>query len=103
MTAELTPRARAHLRSLAHSLKPVVQVGSGGVTESVCRAVSVALEDHELIKIRIIPGYVGDRKEAATEIARRTGSQIAQIIGRMVVLYRRRARENAKRPRIRLP
>lgn len=103
MPETLSTRARAHLRGLAHHLEPTVLVGQDGITDAVCRAASIALEDHELIKVKLTSGFVGDRKEAAGQLAERTGAVLAQLIGRVVVLYRRRAREVPKKKRIKLP
>ncbi len=99
----LHARARAHLKGLAHGLSPVVQVGSSGLTPEIDRATSVALEDHELIKVRLGSSFEGDRKVAARELADRVGGALVQLIGRVVILYRRRARDMPSRPRIELP
>lgn len=99
----LTTRARARLRSLAHSLAPVVQVGAEGLTPAVQRATSVALEDHELVKIKLGQGFTGEREEAAQSLAEQTDAALVQVIGRVVVLYRRRCKDDPKRPRIELP
>lgn len=72
---------------MAHSLKPVVQVGSGGVTESLLEAVADALVDHELIKIRIAEER-GSRHSLAEQIARATRSELAGVVGHMAILYR---------------
>jgi len=99
----LSARARAHLKSLAHGLAPLVQVGADGITPAVGRAASVALEDHELIKIRLGQAYEGERDAAAQELVGLTASQLVQVIGRIVVLYRRRSKDDPKRPRIVIP
>ena len=80
-----------------------MQVGAEGLSEAVCRATQVALEEHELIKVQLGKGFAGDRKQAAQELAAATGSHLAQVIGRVVVLYRARAKTDTKRPRIELP
>ena len=98
----MTPRARAHLRSLAHHLEPVVQVGTAGVSDAVCQAAAVALEDHELIKVRLAKG-LEDRPALAQHLAEATEAAVVQVIGRVVVLYRRRTRDDDARPRIELP
>lgn len=100
----ITSRQRAHLRSLAHPLKPIVQVGSAGVTDGIARATEEALEEHELIKVKFGQGYEGDRRQAARELAERTGADLTQVIGRVAVLFRARpARGGDTRPRIALP
>jgi RNA-binding protein len=99
----LSARARAHLKSLAHGLAPVVQVGAEGLTPAVARATTIALEDHELIKIKLGQGFEGERAAAGAELAEQTGAQLVQVIGRVIVLYRRRSKQDPKRPRIELP
>jgi RNA-binding protein len=83
----LTSRQKSRLRSLAHSLEPVVLVGRAGVTDAVLREVDDALEARELIKVRLS----GDRLERAAHaaaIAERTSAEIAGRIGRIAILYR---------------
>jgi RNA-binding protein len=65
--------------------------------------VESALADHELIKVRIGRGFAGDRKRAAQDLAAATDAHLAQVIGRIAVLYRRRRRDDPERPRIELP
>ncbi|TPV94540.1 MAG: ribosome assembly RNA-binding protein YhbY [Myxococcales bacterium FL481] len=100
MTVALTPRQRQYLKALAHPLAPVVQVGTAGVTDSVVTAVDEALERHELIKVKVGKALAADRTDTATDLAKRSGAQICQIIGRVLVLYRRRVHAE---PTIRLP
>ncbi|MCB9704697.1 MAG: ribosome assembly RNA-binding protein YhbY [Myxococcales bacterium] len=104
MGASLTGRARTYLKSLAHPLEPVVQVGAQGITDSLCEAVDVALRDHELIKVRLGQNFEGDRHEAGDAIAAATGARVVQVIGRVIVLFRARPRDKKDtRPRIELP
>src|SRR5690348_11130931 len=84
----LTGKQRRHLRALAHELKPIVQVGKDGIDDGLVKAVDRALTDHELIKIKIGEGAGLDRHEAADEIAAQTRSEVAQVLGNVVVLYR---------------
>jgi RNA-binding protein len=100
----ITSKQRSHLRSLAHALKPVVQVGGGGLTDGVHEAVDEALEEHELIKVKIGQGYEGDKRDAARQLAERAGADLTQLIGKTVVLYRPRPPiDGDERPRIVLP
>lgn len=104
MTApKISTRARAHLRSLAHHLEPVSQIGHDGLTDTLVESVSVALEHHELIKVRIGQGYSGDRRHCARELAIKLGADLTQTIGRVIVLYRPRSKKDPKRPAIVLP
>lgn len=89
----LSGKQRQHLRALAHHLDPVVQVGHDGLTEAVLAQIDEALEAHELIKVRLGTECPVPRDEAATQIAAGARAEIAQIIGRIVVAYRRRPKK----------
>lgn len=91
----LTGKQKSHLRSLAHSLKAVVQIGHQGLTDGVLAALDVALERHELIKAKVTGEADVKPSEIAPAIEKATRSQLAQIIGHTLVLYRRRD-ENPK-------
>lgn len=84
----LTGKQRRHLRSLGHELKPIVQVGKDGIDEGLIKAVDQALTDHELIKLKIGESAALDRHEAADAIAAQTKSDVAQVLGNTVLLYR---------------
>ena len=84
----LTGKQRRHLRALAHELKPIVQVGRGGLDDGLIAAVDRALTDHELVKVKVGEGAGLDRHEAADAIAKQTHSQVAQVLGNIVLLYR---------------
>ena len=90
MADELTGRQRRHLRALGHHLNPVVQVGQDGVSDAVVGQANVQLDAHELIKVKIGESSPQDRHEAADMLAARTQSQVAQVLGRTVLLYRPR-------------
>lgn len=95
----LTSAAARSLRALAHHLEPVVQIGKGGVTKSVVAQVAQALHDHELIKVKVLSEAPVDRKIAAGQIASSTASDVVQVIGRIVILYKPRP----KKPTIKIP
>jgi RNA-binding protein len=96
---ELTERQRRHLRGLAHPLRPVVLLGSGGVSDAVIAETWRALHDHELIKVRL-PGLDRARRDAAlADLAARSGGTLVTRIGHVAVLYKPRA----ELPRIILP
>lgn len=96
---ELTGKQKSYLRGLAHSLSPVVFVGKEGASEAVIRKAHLELLAHELIKVRIGDGAEGEGDTIAEALATGTGAAIAQRIGHVVVLYRRRK----KKPEIELP
>ena len=84
----LTGKQRRYLRSLGHDLKPIVQIGKGGIDDGLVAAVEQALDDHELVKIKVGEGAALDRHDAAEAIARKTHSEVAQVLGNTVLLYR---------------
>jgi len=95
----LTGKQKSHLRALAHKLKAVIQIGHQGLTEGVLSALEVALERHELIKIKVSSEAEVEATALGPEIEKATKSQVAQIIGHTVVVYRRRDKD----PKIVLP
>jgi RNA-binding protein len=96
----LTSKQRAHLRSLAHHLKAVLQIGKEGVTESTVQAVEDAFNTRELLKVKIQEAAPQSAKEAGPMLAEQIeDARWVQTIGRTVVLYR----PHPKKPEIRLP
>jgi RNA-binding protein len=96
----LTSKQRAHLRKLAHHLKPVVLVGGDGLSESVLSSILEALNTRELLKVKLQESAPLEARQAASEIAGRLdGVHTVQTIGKTVVLYRRHPEE----PEIALP
>lgn len=87
------------LRASAHSLKPVVLIGSAGLTDNIINEINQALDDHELIKVRVNADDRDDKKEMIEKIYRSTESEQVQTIGHIAVFYR----HNRKKPRIELP
>lgn len=85
----LSSKQRAHLRSLAHHLKPVVNVGKEGITEAVVSSVENAFNRRELLKIKFLEYSPVNASEGGIQIAGKIDrSVIVQIIGRIAVLYR---------------
>lgn len=84
----LTGKQRRFLRSLGHSLNPIVLVGKDGIDDGLVAALDRALVDHELVKIKIGDNATLERAAAADELAKRTQSEVAQILGNTVLLYR---------------
>jgi RNA-binding protein len=95
----LDGRQRRHLRALGHHQKPIVQIGSQGLTPGVLHAVDDALERHELVKVRVASEAPAPVAEIGSEIAAGTRSALAQTIGRTLLFYR----PHPKKPRIVLP
>lgn len=85
---ELSERQRRHLRGLAHPLKPVIRMGSAGLTDALVRETARALDDHELIKVKAAGGDRDARDALLADLAQRTASALVQRIGNVAVLYR---------------
>ncbi len=97
---QLTSKQRAFLRREAHRLKPVVLVGSEGVTDAVIASVLDALNTRELLKVKLQESAPIPVRDAATELTERIeNAHVAQTIGRTIVLYR----PDPDEPEIRLP
>lgn len=97
--ATLTGKQLRHLRALAHHLDPVVMLGKEGATESVIAAVSQALTDHELIKVRLPQIEKAERHTLATALATGSPAHLVGELGRMAILYRR----HPNKPQVTLP
>lgn len=96
----LTSKQRRHLRGLAHGLAAVVRVGKQGLSTAVRSQVDAALEDHELIKVRL-DAERSERPAIVAMLTEASGAEHVGSIGRVVILYRRRA--DAERRSIVLP
>ena len=91
----MTSKQRAYLKGLAMNIDPIVHVGKSSVTPEIVNSVDEALEARELIKINVLKNCFDDLKEIANTIAERTHSQVVQVIGRKIVLYRE-SKDNKK-------
>ena len=95
----MTSKQRAYLKSLANELNSVFQVGKSGLTPEVTEAVTEAFHNRELLKIAVLKNCMEDPKEIAAIIAERTHSQVVQVIGKKIILYK----PDPKEPKIVLP
>lgn len=88
MKQHLTGKQSRFLRGLGHHLQPVVLIGKEEISAGVTNSVNEALEQHELIKIKLQEGCSLGRQEVADLLAERCDAAIAQILGRTILLYR---------------
>lgn len=95
----LTGKQKRYLRSLAHHLQPIFQVGKGGTNEQIINHISEAIERRELIKVSILNNNLDDPKEIAEELAEGAEAELVQLIGRTIVLYK----ESREHKQIELP
>ena len=100
MAGTLNARQRAHLKSLAHPLKPIAQIGKGGVDELVVQSLDEAFRHRELLKVKVLEASPASAKEVGEQLAEQvSGAKLVQVIGRTIVLYR----QHPEKPEIRLP
>ena len=92
----MTTKQRAYLKSLAMTMDPIFQIGKNSMTPELTKAVDEALEARELIKVSVLQNCADDPRELAAMLAERTRSQVVQVIGKKIVLYRERKNEKKK-------
>jgi RNA-binding protein len=97
--SKLNGKQRRFLRGKGHALEPVVLVGKEGVTDALVGAVGAALGTHELVKIKVGGNSPEGRHEVAEALATRTDSELVQVLGNTVLLYR----PDPEEPKIELP
>lgn len=89
----LNSKQRATLRGMAGTMDTIFQVGKGGINEALIAQVSDALRKRELIKLRVLDNSAYTSREAAEEIAEKTGADVVQVIGSRFVLFKRNPKE----------
>ncbi|HJC11222.1 MAG TPA: ribosome assembly RNA-binding protein YhbY [Candidatus Blautia merdigallinarum] len=92
----MTSKQRAYLKSLAMKMEPIIQIGKSSLTPELTKAVEEALAARELIKISVLQNCMDDPRGLADMLAERTHSQVVQVIGKKIVLYREGKEEKKK-------
>lgn len=95
----MTSKQRSYLKGLAMTMSPIFQIGKSSVTPEICEALGDALAARELIKVSVLNNCLDDPREIAETIAERTRSQVVQVVGRKIVLYK----PDPKNPKYPLP
>lgn len=95
----MTSKQRAYLKGLASNLNPVFQVGKSSLTPELTEAVGEAFNNSELIKIAVLKNCMDDPRAIGEMLAERTHSQVVQVIGKKIVLYK----PDKDKPQIVLP
>jgi RNA-binding protein len=95
----MTTKQRAYLKSLAMTMDPIYQIGKSSLTPEITEGVNEALEARELIKINVLKNCIDEPNELARVLSERTHSEIVQVIGKKIVLYR----ESKDKKKIELP
>lgn len=84
----LTGKQRSFLKGLANTENPLIQVGKDGVNDGFLAQLDKLLEDHELVKIKVLQNSPVDVEEIVDEIIEETGAEFVQMIGSKLTLYR---------------
>lgn len=84
----MTSKQRSMLKGLAMTMDPIFQIGKSGLTPELTEAVKEALDKRELIKINLLKNCDDDKNEIANTLAERTNSELVQIIGKKIVLFK---------------
>ncbi|MBE2904576.1 ribosome assembly RNA-binding protein YhbY [Anoxybacillus sp. FSL W8-0382] len=84
----LTGKQKRFLRSLAHHLTPIFQVGKGGVNDNMIKQIADALEARELIKVSVLKNCEEEKEVVAEQLAEGAGAEVVQLIGHTIVLYK---------------
>lgn len=84
----MTSKQRAYLRSLASTMDPIFQIGKSSVTPEITSAIAEALDARELIKIHVLKNCMDDGRSIAEVLADRTQSEVVQVIGKKITLYK---------------
>jgi RNA-binding protein len=92
----MTSKQRSYLKGLAMNIDPIFQIGKSSLTPEITNAIAEALEARELIKITVLKNCMDDGSSIAEVLSERTHSEVVQVIGRRMVLYKQ-AKEEAKR------
>ena len=92
----MTSKQRAYLKSLANNMEPIFQVGKSSLTPELTQGIAEALAARELIKVSVLKNCFDDPKEIASIIAERTRSEVVQVIGKKIILYKE-GKDNKKK------
>ena len=92
----MTTKQRAYLKSLAMTMDPIFQIVKNSMTQELTKAVTEALQARELIKISVLKNCADDPRDLADMMAERTKSQVVQVIGKKIVLYKEGKEKNKK-------
>ncbi len=84
----LTGKQKRYLRSMGNGMDPILQVGKGGITETVVKQTDEVLEARELIKCRVLQNCLEEPKTLADELAEQVQAELVQVIGRNFLLFR---------------
>ena len=92
----MNPEQLKQMKTKAHDLKPVIMIGQAGLTEAVNKEIELALDTHELIKIKI-RAERDERKQIQQKICSETSAELIQSIGQIIVIFRKKPEQAKKK------
>ena len=90
----MTTKQRSYLKGLAMNIDPIITVGKSSLTPELTQAVAEALEKRELVKLGVLKNCMDDPCEIAAVIAERTKSEVVQVIGKKIVLFKKKKKDS---------
>ncbi|WP_328184793.1 ribosome assembly RNA-binding protein YhbY [Marinobacter sp. OP 3.4] len=92
----LSAAQRREYRAIAHNLKPIIIIGDKGLSEGLMQELDRALDDHELIKVKVASTDREVRSDVINELCQQSGAELVQTIGKIAVVLRRAKQPNPK-------
>jgi RNA-binding protein len=93
----LSTETKKHYRTIGHNLNPIVTIAGNGLSEGVAAELERALNDHELIKVKLAINDRDERKETVIAMCEATGAELVQEIGKVALIYRAAAKPDPKK------
>jgi len=93
---KLSTAEKKQYRAIAHNLNPIVIVGDKGISDALLEELNRALNDHELIKVKIAIGDRDDRQQMVDTMVEQTNAQLVQVIGKVAIILRKNKKPNPK-------
>ena len=92
----ITTKQRAYLRGLGNALEVVMQIGKDGLNDNVITSIQQLLQARELVKIKVLKNCELSQKEVAENLSSMLGAEIVQVIGTIIILYKKSTKKNFK-------
>ena len=93
----MNSKKRAFLKKKAHNLEAIVRIGKDGLNQNIIQSILDAIESRELIKVKILQNCEEDKDEVAKILSERTSSELVQVIGHTIVLYKQSSKEKYRK------
>ena len=92
----LDPARKKELRTIGHQLRPVVMISERGISDGIKLELERALEDHELIKVKLAIAEPSERRELTSELCAAHRAELVQAVGKIILIYRAAQKPNPR-------